>query len=318
MKEHKGVSALLQTAEREQRCAIGENEALYRALQRRVRSGELISPYPNVFASASYWTSLTVEEQSLHTIRALSKLHPKWVFAGLSAACIYGYHHSFSLHDGTIHIASSRGSNKNDHAHLNRIYVHNGMRVFLYRNLPVTSPAQTLIDCARLPFDKALAIYDSALRFGHATILDVETLMVQINCDEIAVKKLLQYANPLRENGGESWAYANISKLGFAEPLFQETFDNPDNPSMPYRVDFCWKLADGRIIVAEYDGVAKYIDTSNPNRANVKMKLEYERRRERHLKERGVTTIVHMFYETVADSHTLDATLMDAGVPKIR
>ncbi|NMM97471.1 hypothetical protein G1C97_0420 [Bifidobacterium sp. DSM 109959] len=307
----------MRAAEHERRCAIGDGKALSDALRRRVQAGEIVSPYPNLFASALYWASLNAEERSLHSIRALSKLHPKWVFAGLSAACVYGYEHSYMLHDGTVHIACTGGITKRDSKRLHRVYMSSIPR-WRSGDILITSPARTLIDCAALPFDRALAVYDSALRYGHVSKTDVSTLMIQTNCDDQAVKKLLVHANSMRENGGESWAYAHIIELGYAEPLFQITFDNPNNYAMPYRVDFCWKLADGRIIVAEYDGVAKYADTSNPHRANLKAKIAYERRREQHLKEQGVTTVVHLFSETVDDKQLLDATLMNAGVPKIR
>ncbi len=93
---------------------------------------------------------------------------------------------------------------------------------------------------------------------------------------------------------------------------------NPDNPAMSYRVDFCWKLADGRIIVAEYDGMAKYADISNKNRASLQAKMEYDRRRDRHLREQGVTEIVHVFYEDLLRPINLETKLLKAGVPKIR
>ena len=40
----------------------------------------------------------------MHLIRALAKVHPTWTFAGLSAACVYQYEHSYSLHNGTVDI----------------------------------------------------------------------------------------------------------------------------------------------------------------------------------------------------------------------
>lgn len=106
--------------------------------------------------------------------------------------------------------------------------------------------------------------------------------------------------------------------MSFGTPLLQVQFTNPDNPAMPYRVDFCWKLADGRIIVAEYDGMAKYADTSNENRASLQAKMEYDRRRDRHLREQGVTEIVHVFYEDLLRPINLETKLLKAGVPKIR
>ncbi len=109
-----------------------------------------------------------------------------------------------------------------------------------------------------------------------------------------------------------------LIERGFAEPRLQTEFNNPDNPMAPYRVDFCWRLADGRVIVAEYDGMAKYADTSKPNRATLQSKLEYERRREEHLKNQQVTVVQHVVYEDLIRPERLERKLMAAGVPKIR
>ena len=76
MKEHKGVTALLRAAEAERRCAAGRNHAERQALARRAEAGELVSPYSNLYADVSYWKGLTVEQQSLHTIRSLPQRHP--------------------------------------------------------------------------------------------------------------------------------------------------------------------------------------------------------------------------------------------------
>ncbi|MBT1172430.1 hypothetical protein JS528_03445 [Bifidobacterium sp. MA2] len=318
MRTHKELAAMMRTAQRERRCVIGCSRSIRRACRRRLDAGELVSPYRNLYMERTYWDALNPEERSLHVIRALSKLHPRWVFAGLSAACLYGFEHAHSLHDGTVHIVCTGGITDGDHDRLRRIYM---PRIPLWVNRDrcyMTSPARTLIDCAGYPFANALAIYDSALRGGRVTIEDVRTLMIQTTCDEDAVTRLLRHANPLSENGGESLMRGRIVELDFAEPLLQVEFDNPANPSMPYRVDFCWRLADGRIIVAEYDGMAKYADTSNPNRASLRSKLDYERARERDLRAQGVTAIVHVFYEDVMTPQRLGEKLTTAGVPKLR
>ncbi|WP_225431688.1 hypothetical protein [Bifidobacterium platyrrhinorum] len=109
-----------------------------------------------------------------------------------------------------------------------------------------------------------------------------------------------------------------IIDLKFAVPQLQVEFDNPGNPSMPYRVDFCWRLADGRVIVAEYDGMAKYADTGNPNRASLQAKLDHSRTRDRHLTEQGVTSLIHVFYEDVVNPRRLENKLGSAGVPRLQ
>ena len=301
MKEHQEVSALLQQAKQERRCCYGTSDAQRRALKRRLHAGELVSPYKNLYADRTLWNTMTREQQSLQVIRALSAIHPQWVFAGLSAACVYGLQHNYSLHDGTVHIASKSGIGGGDEARLNRIYI-NRIPTRKHNGILLTTPARTLLDCAAFL----------------TTIEEVQSLMIQSVCDEVSVTKLLKYADPLSENGGESLMRGQITELSFGIPLLQVQFMNPDNPAMSYRVDFCWKLADGRIIVAEYDGMAKYADISNKNRASLQAKMEYDRRRDRHLREQGVTEIVHVFYEDLLRPINLETKLLKAGVPKIR
>lgn len=318
MKVHEGVKALLDRAEAERRCAIGRGDTMRHALRRRLRTGELISPYVNLYARSEYWNRLTVEERSLHTIRALAIRRPGWVFAGLSAVCLYGLEHSYDLHDGAIHIASRNGPNKRDDKRLRRLYMSHTGLLWQASGILVTPPARTLIDCATYPFANALAIYDSALRRHLVGVEEVRSLALRANCDEEAVGRLLRHASPHSENGGESLMRGLLISQGFAEPQLQVEFDNPDNPSAAYRVDFCWRLADGRVIVVEYDGMAKYADASNPNRASLQQKLDYERRRERHLREQNVGMMVHIVYEDLMRPERLERKLLDAGVPKIR
>ena len=179
---------------------------------------------------------MTREQQSLQVIRALSAIHPQWVFAGLSAACVYGLQHNYSLHDGTVHIASKSGIGGGDEARLNRIYI-NRIPTRKHNGILLTTPARTLLDCAAFPFPQALPIYDSALRKSLTTIEEVQSLMIQSVCDEVSVTKLLKYADPLSENGGESLMRGQITELSFGIPLLQVQFMNPDNPAMSYRVD---------------------------------------------------------------------------------
>lgn len=150
MKEHKEVSALLQQAKQERRCCYGTSDAQRRALKRRLHAGELVSPYKNLYADRTLWNTMTREQQSLQVIRALSAIHPQWVFAGLSAACVYGLQHNYSLHDGTVHIASKSGIGGGDEARLNRIYI-NRIPTRKHNGILLTTPARTLLRLRGIP-----------------------------------------------------------------------------------------------------------------------------------------------------------------------
>ena len=56
---------------------------------------------------------------------------------------------------------------------------------------------------------------------------------------------------------------------------------------------------------------------SKPNRASLQSKLEYERRREEHLKNQRVTVVQHVVYEDLIRPERLEHKLMAAGVPRI-
>ena len=69
---------------------------------------------------------------------------------------------------------------------------------------------------------------------------------------------------------------------------------------------------------AGYADSKMFADISNKNRASLQAKMEYDRRRDRHLREQGVTEIVHVFYEDLLRPINLETKLLKAGVPKIR
>lgn len=55
--------------------------------------------------------------------------------------------HNYSLHDGTVHIASKSGIGGGDEARLNRIYI-NRIPTRKHNGILLTTPARTLLDCA--------------------------------------------------------------------------------------------------------------------------------------------------------------------------
>ena len=68
-----------------------------------------------------------------------------------------------------------------------------------------------------------------------------------------------------------------------------------------YRVDFVWKLDDGRVIVAEYDGTQKYVDPAMTDNRSIQEVVAKERARDEGLKRAGATEIVHFTYADVIE-----------------
>ncbi|RSX51124.1 hypothetical protein [Bifidobacterium callimiconis] len=317
MRTHIPTERLLDEAERSHRCAIGGTDAQRRALLRRRKAGILISPYRNLYARAEYWSSLTPPQQHIHTARALSIVYPHWIFAGLTAACAYGLDHSHSLHaDMTITIASTSPDMPRQNPRLRRIRMKDTSHRQI-AGLPVTDIHRTLIDCATLfPFASALPMFDSAARKG-VSLTGLPDRCRALGIDSANVTALCTYADPLSENGGESFARATIIQLGFVVPRLQRPFVNPANPNAPLRADFTWELPGDIIIVAEFDGMGKYVMTDT-KRSSIQAKVHAEREREDQLKSQGVTTIVRFEFEDLTHSERLERKLLQAGVPKRR
>lgn len=259
MKTHKAVTSLISAAQNELRCVYSRNEAEQTALRRRAQSGELLKVYdgiPSLYANTAYWDGLTPPERTLHMARALAQEHPQWVFGGLVAVSAYGFEHQWHLHDDCITIVTSDHGSRQCHQRLRHVYMpdmNNPKTHYEASGLSLISPARTLVEAAiDLDFRFALPIFDSALAKG-ITKEEIAADCVQWRIDYARVFRLLRYANERSENGGESLARGTIIEDRFLTPRIQVTVTDPQT-NTEYRVDFVWKLDDGRVIVAEYDG----------------------------------------------------------------
>ncbi|WP_125968072.1 hypothetical protein [Bifidobacterium samirii] len=180
----------------------------------------------------------------------------------------------------------------------------------------VTSPARTLVDCGlRYPFVEMLPMFDSAFRRHLVTREQILEVCDGVHADCGHVFRLLRHANPLNENGGESRCYATIIDEGFAVPQSQVVFVDPNAPWNRYRADFVWHTPDGRVIVLEYDGTAKYVDPTMTKRRDVRDVVRAEREREAALRRAGVTTIIRVNHDEVVRRVPLVHKLLEAGVP---
>lgn len=319
MRRHDRLAGLIELAEQEQRCIYVDEPADLYAIRRRVREGSLVNPFRGMYAEAEYWRKLNLTEQAMHVIRTLAKRKPQRVFAGLSAATVYDLEHSWSLHsDGMVTIATRNTTGGHTYGKLRRIYVRESdwADVRDQDGVRVTSPARTLVDCGRqLAFVDALAIFDSALRKQLVTKEEVEMICNALRQDCAPVRKLLEYADPASENGGESYCRAVIIELGFEPPQLQVEFRDPDAPANVIRVDFLWRTPDGGMVVLEFDGMRKYVDPSMTNGRDVQRVVLDERRREESLRKVGVTVILRTDYREVRQGSGLFAKLSRAGVP---
>lgn len=315
MKAYPQIDALLDQAENARRCAHSSDPLIQKGLYRRYRAGDLARPYPGLFTRAEYWHQLNEPEQSLHMARALRDLHPNWVFSGITAAAAHGFDHPRILHRQGLTITLPSHGSYRPHEKLNIIYSpYPREKAVIANGIVVTNPSRTLLDCGRtIDFVHSLPIFDDAASNGieEKQILQ-ECARTTLDCSRIF--KLLRYTDAKSENGGESFARAVMIENGFSVPQLQVPFTDPLTGKQS-RVDFLWRTADGRIIVGELDGTAKYVDPQMTDRRSIQETVQAEREREQALFRAGVTEIVRFTFDDAVRQKPLITKLWRAGVP---
>ncbi|KAA8825225.1 CTP synthase [Bifidobacterium reuteri] len=307
-----------------QLCIAGVNAATRKRMVRRMHKGEVVSPYRGIYAESSYWSGLNPKQRILHVLEALSRCHPSWVYAGLSAAAAMDLDYPWSLlTDESIYVAYNSSRQGHMRSQTKPIFVSSDAALttrFALGNRTVsvltTTVGRALVDCAlRYPFRVVLGMFDSAFR---RKLVDAESVIEE--CDHLhsdcgPVFRLLHYTDARSENGGESLCRATMIERGFAVPQLQHEFIDPENAWHSRRVDFVWHTPDGRIIVLEYDGARKYVDPAMTKRRDIHQVVAAEKSRDDMLLRAGVTTVVHATYDDVVDSNAIWVKLMRAQVP---
>ncbi len=310
------LSFLLDEAEADRRFLMTSDPNLQRCLVRRVRTGELASPLPRVFSRPDYLRELTHEQRQLHSMRALGGHHPTWVFVRGSAALAQGLFVGRAL-TGTICVASAYTATAGGVQH-ERLRVMGRCEA---SGVWVTSVLQTMVDCLRnTPFEQGLGIADSALANLGLNREYVAELVREGWGGARGIRHALQtlaWANPLSENGGESYVRARIVQLGFAEPILQVELPDPLNPGSAYRVDLFWRLAGGITIAGEVDGLEKYRLPDSSGVINETKKFVAERQRESRL-TLGVDRIFRITPAQARSDAYLTRLLEQYGVPRVR
>ena len=348
MNRNHEIALLAELAERRGCYFHGNTPALQRALRRRVAAGTLVSPYRNLYARTSYWESLNPRQRLMHLILSLAMRYPHWTFAATSAAIVHELELPWTC-IGNLHVTIAdtfcgtakrrngtrrifmRGVPKqrrtipplqftaDQRTKYGRYDSTQALRRRLAQSVTIcaTTAARTLVDCGmRLDFAPALAIADSALRkcLTHADEVDVCCDRLRHGRDQ--VRHLMQCANPLSENGGESLCRAGIITAGYAPPQLQREFVDPRDPLNKARADFVWNAPDGRIIVLEYDGMRKYVDPAMTKRRDIADVVAAQLKRDTMLRHAGVDSIIHVTYDEAVNLHALRSKLAQAGVPR--
>lgn len=299
------------------RCAVPRTRQQADRFRYLVKKGELVNPYPGLFADAERWNALTEIQRHRHLMRTLSSEHPSWVFVGASAAAAHGlevcYADLETVRVAKLGNAPTFGTDRSLHMslHSSDTTTVDGMRV--------TTLSRTVVDCMRkLPFSHALVIADSYLRRTFSTREQLVNLVdkPRHGLDGIAHARIVaSYADGRAENGGESFARARMIELGFDVPELQVEVYDPVEKRL-YRVDFAWTLPDSSRVFGELDGWEKYLNPQMNGGSTVGA-FASERQRESRLTLAG-GRVVRFRFSQVVDKGYFERLLTMYGIPRSR
>lgn len=299
------------------RCHIPAYPSEEKRLRRATARGNLVSPASHVYALPDKWNKLRRTEQELYKLKALSALHPDWVFCGISAAVL---HRLWVTHSamGAVHLAvSSRKHSRSSRDGSLRRHIISEGDIVVVDGVQTTSLARTVFDCLRSSsFRVALPIADSALRLWGLPQDELLGTMEQMRSQHHNRQRAIEiakWADARSENGGESTARAVMIERGFLLPELQKPFPDPVYPQSEFRVDFFWNLAHGSVI-GELDGHDKYVDPVMTNGRSTLDVLTDERLRESHLTGTG-SKVMRFSYADVMRTQSFCHLMSSFGVP---
>ncbi len=145
-------------------------------------------------------------------------------------------------------------------------------------SVPVTSMAQTVLDCARLyDLERSVVIGDHALRTGlPIQVLQKQLALSHVKRGSARARRMLAFIDPSSESAGESRSRVFIAGAKIPMPDLQVEIRTRHGL---HRADFAWR--EYRLIL-EFDGWAKYFLYRPTAEA-----LTMERQREKDLMELG-------------------------------
>lgn len=323
MRANRGIEVKLDQSEEAITWLAPSNRAEYQALRRRAVAGDLREPFPGLFGRARTFEALSPRGRAYRTLRTLARLHPDWRFCSFSAAVLYGIHVPFACL-GPVHLAVSRGHYKtSSKAIVRHACQHGTARV---DGAFVTPINETVADClCQTSFADGLAIADSALHWYLTSPSQLERYLAdhgRWRKGIVQARRTLSYADGRAESGGESLVRAIIIDAGFVLPELQVEMEDPMGARSFVRVDFYWRLADGRVIVLEFDGLQKYLSlvpeqayATKEDFKNAIKKLSDERVRESHINLTGAT-VLRLTSREVRDTSYVVSLLERAGIPR--
>lgn len=241
------------------------------AITRAAKAKKLLALRRGIYVENERWNSLYPSEKHLVRMQALATMS-NYIFTHESAALALG----LPVLDipKSVHVQAlptSRGKVAGVQKH----YYGQAPEVVKVAGLRVTSPVQTLVDCAKtLPLVAALCIADGALHRQLLTQHQAREALLNAQGKGVrACRRVAELMSPLAESPGETLTRFALIQAGFE---FVEQFWVYTSAGS-FRADFMIK---GLKLIIEFDGDVKYRDSTE-------QAVLAERKRERALQNEG-------------------------------
>jgi hypothetical protein len=305
----------------------GKPSAERRALQRRVRRGELVAVRPGVLVSPSSVVGLRPEDHLLLLVRATAPMiHAPRAFARSAAAAVHGL--PFVHAPPTkLDVVDPRRERSDTSAHL-RLHpgplVHAPTTDSQWAGLPATTPAdidgapvtslaRTLVDIAgSSTLEFALPMIDQALhdrRLLPEILLDELATTAPKGHDKAGIA--VGMGSALSGSPAESVCRVRFRELGVPEPVQQHVFARAGSATAV--VDFWFP---DRGVVVEVDGRAKYEDPALLDGRSTADAHWREKRREDFIRSfPEVRAVVRLSWADLMHPDRVRTALRRAGVP---
>ena len=189
------------------------------------------------------------------------------------------------------------------------------------RGVTVTDLCQTVLDAMRIVLEpEALAIADSAARFYGLTRGRLARFVEEYGKGTSGVSTArwaVARMDGRSECGGESVARAVMALHGFMAPHLQVTLPTRFAREPYARVDFCWELSGGALVIGELEDEQIPFETDRHGRRFIMAPQVRRARAERaeHLAAQGAA-VMRFTYRDVCDATYFAKLLESYGIPR--
>jgi hypothetical protein len=301
------------------------------ALRRDVRHGRLVRLHQGAYARADDWRRLDDSGRHVVLVRAVT--------LGLADVCVVSHRSAAVLHDlprvtpalpDVVTVVDPRRTTAARSTHLFRRpgHVPASGTVFVH-GVAVTDLSTTAVDVARTsPLADAVLCVDAVLRRlvlprGHEKGRDVLERLAEQRADLLrrigegsrpgdrAARRVVQFASPWAENGGESLLRLLLFELGLSDVHLQREFEVRGR--FAGRCDVF--LAEFGVAL-EFNGLVKLTDPDTlAGRTPAEVVRDRGRRDRRLLGSDEIEHVVHCEYLDVVQPWRLAELLAGVGVP---